>query len=177
MGLSKHLSRYVGREASTQRAMTLVELLIVMLLLGIAFGLAAPMMGDSKELRLRAAARMLAADFEFAQNESIAHPDDRRVVVFDTTNNDKYWIAPASDTSQANAITDIVRKEPFVVQFGTGRAASTYEVQIQSVSLGGDDEVRFDAYGSPDQSTDATVARFTEKSFPASVLHGTYSIP
>ena len=136
------------------RAFTLIELLMVMVLIGIAFGLALPMMGDSKELRLRAAARMLAADIEFAQNESIAHGDDSRLIKFDTTEHE-YWIATVSDPD--TPITDLVRKEPFLVSFGTGRASGTSGVTIQSISLGGDDELRFNAYGVPDQTTDASV--------------------
>ena len=136
---------------------TLLELLIVLVVMGIAFGLALPTLGDSKELRLRAAARTLAADLEFAQIESIAHPDDLRVVAFDTTDQDGYWIAPASNTAEANAITDPVRQGPFVVTFGQGRGAGIWGVSIQSVSLGGDSELQFDAYGMPDQDDDATV--------------------
>jgi len=137
-----------------KRAFTLIELLIVLVLLSIAFGLVLPMIGDSKELRLREAARMLAADLEFAQNESISHGDDPRLIKFDTTDHE-YWIAAASDPD--TPITDSVRKEPFLVSFGTGRAAGTAGVTIQSISLDGDDELRFNAYGAPDQTTDATV--------------------
>lgn len=143
---------------AVRRAYTLIELLIVIVLITIAFGLTLPTIGDSKELRLREAARLLAADIEFAQSESIAHPgdNDRRVVAFDTTNN-RYWIAPRSDTSVAAAVTDIVIQAPFVVQFGAGRAASLHGVTLQSVSVGTNDELRLDPYGVPEQGSDATV--------------------
>jgi len=133
---------------------TLVELLIVIVLLGIVGGLALPMLGDSKQLQLREAARLLAADIEFTQNESIAHGDDPRMIKFDTANN-QYWIAPAS--APDTPITDIVLQEPYLVSLGSGRAAGVGLVTIQSIDLSGDDELRFDAYGSPDQTGPATI--------------------
>lgn len=136
------------------RAFTLIELLMVMVVIGIAFGLALPMMGDSKELRLQAAARLLAADIELTQNESITHGDDPRLIKFDT-GDDEYWIAAVSDP--ATPITDPVRQEPFLVAFGTGRASGCADVTIQSISLGGDDELRFNAYGAPDQTANADI--------------------
>lgn len=142
------------RHGRGRSGFTLVELLIVIVLLAIAAGLALPMLGDSKQLQLREAARLLAADIEFARNESIAHGGDTRLMKFDTNNN-LYWIAPASTPD--TPITDVVRQEPFLVAFGAGRASSLSLVTIQSISLGGDDELGFDAYGSPDQSTTARV--------------------
>ena len=140
--------------ARSRWGFTLVELLILIVLLAIVAGLALPMLGDSKQLPLREAARLLAADIEFAQNESIAHGSDTRLIKFDTAN-EQYWIAPSSTPD--TPITDAVRQEPFLVAYGTGRASSLNLVTIQSVSLGGDDELRFNAYGSPDQSTTASV--------------------
>jgi len=127
---------------------------MVIVVIAIAFGLTLPLMGDSKELRLQAAARLLAGDLEFTQNESITHGDDPRLIKFDTDNN-QYWIAAASDVD--TPITDPVRKEPLLVSFGTGRASGSSGVTIQSISLGGDDELRFNAYGAPDQAAAATV--------------------
>lgn len=148
----KQTSRF--SESSTAQAFTLVELLIVITLLGIAVGVALPMIGNSKELRLREAARMLAADLEMAQIESITHADDQRLVKFDMTHH-RYWIGTSSAPDVP--VMDGVRNEPFVVAFGSGRASELNGVTIQSVSLGGDNVIRFDAFGSPDQSADATV--------------------
>jgi len=134
-------------------AFTLVEALIIVLMLGIVVGLTLPSMGDDRTLRLREAARMLAADLEFAQNESIAHGDDPRVVKFDTSNN-RYWVAAAS--APDTPVTDPSNRQPLLTVFGSGRAAETTGVVIESVSLG-DAVLGFDAYGSPDEATDATI--------------------
>jgi Tfp pilus assembly protein FimT len=135
-------------------AFTLVEALIVVVLLGITVGVALPMLGDARTLRLREAARMLAADIEFAQSESIAHADDPRLVKFDTGGN-RYWVAAAS--APDTPLTDTADGQPLLNVFGTGRAEAATGVTIQSISLGGDAILKFDAYGSPDQTTDATV--------------------
>lgn len=133
---------------------TLVELLIVVVLLAIAGGLALPSLGDTRALRLREAARMLAADLEFAQSESIAHPDDPRLVKFDTAAQ-RYWIAPVSTPD--TPVADPSNGRPFVTAFGTGRASGTSGVTLQAISLDGDNILKFDAYGGPDQTTDATI--------------------
>ncbi|GMU23670.1 MAG: hypothetical protein AMXMBFR13_37480 [Phycisphaerae bacterium] len=136
-----------------------MELLIVMVVLAIAFGMVLPILGDTRALRLREAARMLAADFEFAQSESITHADNTRLVKFDTSLH-RYWIAPSSTPD--TPITDPSNGTPLMTQFGTGRAAGTAGVTLQSIaSLGGDGVLKFDAYGTPDQSTDATVTLAT----------------
>jgi len=141
-------------QSRVPRAFSIIELLIVITLLGIAFGLAIPTMGDSKELKLQEAAKMLAADFEFAQNDSISHASDPRLVKFNTTTH-QYWIAAVS--APDTPITDPVTNSPYLLAFGTGRGAGTSGVTIQSISVGGDTELRYDAYGTPDQSTNATV--------------------
>jgi len=138
---------------------SLVELILVVLVIGIVAGLAAPMFGQTSTTRLREAARLLAADLAFAQNESITHADDPRLVVFDTTNH-QYHIAAASDPD--TPITNPVTRHPFVTRFGEGRAAQLNGVTIQSLSMDGDtdatgDRVAFGIYGQTDQATDPTI--------------------
>ena len=140
--------------APRRGAFTLVEVLIVVLMLGILFGLALPQMGDSRMLSLREAACLVAADFEFAQNESIAHGDNLRLVKFDTSGN-RYWVAAAS--APDTPVTDPASGQPLLTVFGSDRATGLAGVTIQSVNLGGDDVLKFNAFGSPDQASDATV--------------------
>lgn len=130
--------------------------MIVMVVIGIAFGLALPMMGDTQELRLRQAARMLAADIEFAQHESIAHPDDLRIIQFDTVNHG-YRITSVKASPVNTPIDNPVSHTPFLVIYGAGRAETLSGVTVQAFSLGGDDSIRFSAYGLPDQASDATI--------------------
>lgn len=133
---------------------TLVELMTVVIVLGIAAALAVPMLGDTATSRLQGAASTLSADLAFAQVESLAHSEDTRVVVFDNPN-DTYHIALSSDT--ATPITNPINKQPYLVDYGSGAAQSLTGVTISSYALDGDDELGFGVYGGLDQATAATI--------------------
>jgi len=140
--------------AAGDKALTLVELLIVIMLVAIAATLAIPMLGGTNTTRLQAAARLLVADLGFAQAESITHADDPCVVTFDQANG-SYAVARSS--APGTPITDPAANQPYVTQFGTGRAAGMAGVSIQEYSLGGDNRLGFGIYGQTDQTTPATI--------------------
>lgn len=146
--------RCVRRPATGDRALTLVELLIVIVLLAIAATLAMPLVADTDATRLRAAARLLATDLAFAQIESITHADDPCVVIFDQANA-SYSLARSS--APGTPITGPITNQPYVTQLGSGRAAELAGVSIQSHSLDGDDRVEFGMFGQIDQTAAATV--------------------
>jgi len=131
-----------------------VEVLLVVVLAGIIAVMALPMVGNTQSTRLAAAARLLMADIGFAQADSISHPDDPCVIVFDTAAN-SYKLTRASDT--ATAITNPADGQPYQTQLGLGRAAGATGVTLQGYSLNGDNKLGFGAYGQLDQATQATV--------------------
>ena len=133
---------------------TLVEMLIVIVLVAIAATLAMPMLADTDATRLQAATRLLVADLAFAQIESITHADDPRVVTFDSVNA-SYTIAKSS--APGTPITEPITNQPYVTQFGSGRASEMTGVTIQGYSLGGDNRIAFGPYGETDQATTATI--------------------
>jgi len=133
---------------------SLIELALVMAIVGIAAAMAIPMLSETRTGRLRGAAQVLSADISAAQSESLAHADDTRVVVFDTTNH-RYHLAPSSAAS--TPITHPMTRQPYRITFGAGSAAHLDGVTIESVSVGGDDRLGFGVYGNLDQATDATV--------------------
>jgi prepilin-type N-terminal cleavage/methylation domain-containing protein len=140
--------------AFDDRAFSLVELLIVVVLVAIAATVAIPMLAGTDATRLRAAAQLLMADVAFAQMESITHADDPCVVTFNQANN-SYTIARSS--APATPIADPDTNEPYVTKFGIGRAAELAGVSIQGYSLGGDNQLAFGIYGQTDQSTPAVI--------------------
>lgn len=152
--------RYMAPRTNTSRVLprpagfSLIELMIVVLVLAIAAALAVPMLGNTAPNKLKGAASMLAADLAYAQVESIAHGDDRRLLVFDNPS-DTYHIAAASDP--ATPITHPITKLPYLIDYGSGTAESLVGVTINSYSLNGDDRLGFDIYGALDQPTDATI--------------------
>ena len=79
----------IGRAA--RRAYTLAEMLVVIVILGIASAMVIPSMGDAGVLRIQAAVRTLVADITLAQTDALAY-QQRRAVIFDEDAN-SYTIA------------------------------------------------------------------------------------
>lgn len=138
---------------------SLVEMMITVLVMAILAGMAVPMLGSTGPSRLRAAARLLAADLAYAQNESISHGDDLRMAVFDL-DADSYRLVASSDpdTPLAHPVGGL----PYAVTFGQGRAAAMDGVQITALSMDGDpggtdDRMQFGLYGQLDQGADAVI--------------------
>ncbi|MFW6060013.1 MAG: hypothetical protein ACODAQ_07510 [Phycisphaeraceae bacterium] len=138
---------------------SLVEVLIVLLVLMIAGALAVPMIGQTDDAQLRSAARLLAADLDFARVGSITHSDAPRVVVFDTAS-EEYHIATEADPG--TPLTDPVTKQDYITRFGAGRAAVIGDVGIESHDLDGDDQLGFGIYGQLDQGDPATITLATD---------------
>ena len=137
---------------------TFIEILIVVLVLGVASTLVVPMIGQTQSARLRAAADIFVADVAYAQAESIAHGDDTRVVVFNAPTG--YHLAASSDT--ATPLTNPVGKLPYAVTFGSGRASSASGVTLATSTVGVDNTLGFGIYGQLDQATQASVTFSTD---------------
>ena len=69
------------------RGFTLVEMLIVVVIVGIAGAIVVPHMLWGSQFGLQAATRMVIADLVYAQNEAVAHQTVCRVV-FNGANNE-----------------------------------------------------------------------------------------
>jgi type II secretory pathway pseudopilin PulG len=65
------------------RAYTLIELLMIVALLGLAATLLIPYMTGRTSLETQAVVRMIVADLHFAQYDALAHQEYRRVYFFD----------------------------------------------------------------------------------------------
>lgn len=82
-----HLARPDRRRLAARRrpvsAYTLIELLIVIAILGIAGALVVPRLVARDALKLQAAVRLIVSDLSFAQSDALAHQEYRRVQFFD----------------------------------------------------------------------------------------------
>ena len=74
------------------RAFTLIEVLIVVALLGIASAILLPTIGSVNVLQIQGAVRTVVTDLTFAQNDAIAY-QERRAVMFDVASSSYRLVA------------------------------------------------------------------------------------
>lgn len=146
---------------------TLVEVLVIVTIMGIAAAVVVPQMLAAGTLGVQAAARIIISDILFAQNDAIAQQRNRRVI-FDPAN-ERYslvdengavltarWISGSAN----NYVVDFINDTRFA------------GVVIVSADFGGVPTLEFDALGGPlnggtveiefqDQRYCVTVASFT----------------
>lgn len=136
-------------------AFTMIEIMVVLVILGIAALIAMPMMSSAADMQVRGAANRLAADLDYAKNMAITHQRSY-TVVFDPAN-ESYLIQNADGT-----IDNPLRPgADFQVSFPAERSIS--RVAIVSVTLDPVDAsnaITFDYLGAPYSGTavDATQA-------------------
>jgi hypothetical protein len=95
--------------------------------------------------KLRAAAAMLMGDIDFARSESLAHPDDLRMLVINSGGN-SYLLAASSNSS--SAITNPVDGARCMTTFGVGRAAPLGTVTISNYTFSGtSNQLKFGPFG------------------------------
>ena len=132
---------------------TLVEILAVIVILGIASAIIVPQMGTRDDMRAAAAARTLVADLIYAQNQAIT--TGRWVYVkFDVANN-KYTLLSTANSGGDVAINHPITQTTYAQQFGVS-SRGWEQVSIASAVFNGADvtfrpmyPVAFDEIGSP----------------------------
>jgi len=92
---------------------TLVEILVVVIILGIAGAIIVPALGTRDDLRAAAAARVIMADLIFTQNLAITNQGNR-YITFDVVNQ-KYSVTDAT----GGVITHPVDQVPYVQNFSS----------------------------------------------------------
>jgi prepilin-type N-terminal cleavage/methylation domain-containing protein len=140
MGLRRTTHCLTGRSA-----FTLIEVLVVVAIIGIAAAVVVPQMIRPGTLNAQAGARMIIADLLYAQNDAIAKQQVRRVV-FDPTNN-RYWLE-----DQGGSIISVNWKKNsgsgnYVVDFASDKRFAG--VTISTASFGSGSEIEYDLLGGP----------------------------
>jgi len=150
------------------RGYTLIEVLVVVTIIGIAGSIVVPHMVRGGEMQIQAAGRMVISDLLMTQNEAIARQAVRRMT-FDTTAN-QYAI-----TDSADAVVAAPWKGggDYIVNFSTdGRFNG---VRITAVNFNDTTTVSFDDLGAPssggtiDLVSGDTTYRITVASFTGRV--------
>src|SRR5438874_1095241 len=103
------------------KGFTLVEILMVVVIMGIAAAVVVPQLSSRDDLKVAGAARMLMADLIYAQNRAISM-QATHYVAFDTTNKN---YSVLTGWSPQVFVTHPVNKTSFVTKFGTAATSSS----------------------------------------------------
>jgi prepilin-type N-terminal cleavage/methylation domain-containing protein len=126
-------------------AFTLIELIVVVMILGIASIIAVPMMSSAADMQVRSAANRLAADLDYAKNLAMTHQKAFSVVFVPSA--ESYDIR---ETSTDTLINDPMRPgSTYAVDFTADSRLS--RVNIVSANFDSDisNAVTFDYLGNP----------------------------
>ncbi len=145
-----------NRPGADRRAgFTLIEILGVIVILGIASAVIVPQISTRDDLKAAAMARVIMADLAYAQDRSIAM-QKVHYVRFDVAAG-TYDVLDSM--SPVTRITHPVDKGPYLVQVGAGRNDSLKVVTINSADFDGQPVIAFDELGVPYSYNAATAAR------------------
>lgn len=139
----------------SRRAFTLIELLIVCVILGIAGAMVIPAMGETNVLRIQAAVRTVVADITFAQSDAVAF-QERRALMFDVDESTYRVVQVPGNNLDAvnNTMYDPSRPGGLFVETFTD--AKFGGARITAVDFGsGSRNLIFDALGGPVSSPTA----------------------
>ncbi len=131
-----------------RRGYTLIEILIVITVMGIAAALVIPSLGQTHVLRVQAAVRTIISDITYAQYDALAYQSGR-AVVFDAGTNSYSLLEvtgltldPANDTLYSPSGPG----QQFIVMLDDPRYGGAV---IQNVNFDGDSTLIFDEIGGP----------------------------
>lgn len=146
-------SRRCRRLRRAGSGLTLVEVTLALLVLAIAGAMVVPMVRGTQSTQLRSAARLLAADIDYARVQTITHNDDPRILVLDEDGS-RYHLALASAPTEP--LTDPAMGGEYVTRFGVGRGRRLDAVTIAEHNLD-DNELAFGMYGELERTDHATI--------------------
>jgi len=122
------------------RGYTLIEILIVVVMLGIASALVIPSLGSTDALRVQSTVRAIVADINFAQSDALARQQGR-AMIFNTDTN-SYSIVEVHDTT-LHPDTDTV----YSVSLNNER--KFHSSKLTAASFDGTNTLVFDELGGP----------------------------
>jgi prepilin-type N-terminal cleavage/methylation domain-containing protein len=138
------------------RGFTLVEILMVVVILGIAAACVVPQLSSRDDLKAAAGTRVVMADLIYAQNRAIS-VQQTHYVAFDIASK-KYSILTTFQPTPVY-VTHPISKDNYVTTFSTAATNAMREVTLVSADFDGKAGLAFDALGSPySVATDGTTA-------------------
>lgn len=127
-------------------AFTLLEILIVVFILGIAALVAVPMMSTAADVQVRSAAQRLAADLEYAKSLAVTHQKPHTVVFW--PDQEKYEVRKWDGAAAANPLEPA---RSLTVEFAKTHGLNRVAIdQANFVSSSGtENAITFDYLGAP----------------------------
>ncbi|HEY7115410.1 MAG TPA: type II secretion system protein [Tepidisphaeraceae bacterium] len=161
------------------RAFTLVEILTVVVILGIAAAVIVPQLGSRDDQKAIAGARMVMADLIYAQNRAIS-TQTRHYVVFNTSSPQGYRIV-TSVSPQVDIPHPITKASNYVVTFGHGGTPGLEDISLGAVNFeGAYTTVMFDELGVPyyyDSGSNTSSALATIDGSKIEIKSGVFTMP
>ena len=145
-----HSSRFAPK--SLRRCYTLIELLLVCAILGIAGTLLIPNIVGRDIMACQAAVRLIIGDISFGQADALAHQEIRRIHFNDDGSGysisriSQAQLAQAFDPDTADYIEDPLAGGPYIVNLVTDRRFSGVTISSVNLENGGRD-LHFDPLG------------------------------
>lgn len=136
-----------ARRVAYARGYTLLEILIVVALLGIASAVVIPQVGSTDVLRVQAAVRTLVADMTYAQSDALAR-QQTRAIVFDTVANIYTLVEVPGNTVEPTNNT------MYSVNFNNN--LKFHDARITAAAFAGQPTLLFDELGGPIDSPGST---------------------
>ena len=128
------------------RAFTLIEILVVVVILGIAAAIVVPAIGSRNDLKATSAARMIMADLIYAQNRSISQQKPHYVSF--NVGTEQYEIFEQMSPSTVY-IKHPVEASNFIVTLGPSGPKPIRDVLVDTASFDGKTILMFDELGTP----------------------------
>lgn len=133
-------SAHHARSRAHPRAYTLVEVLIVVVILGVAGAMVIPSFGQTGVLRIQGAVRTLVSDITVAQSDAIAFQRGMGIVFYPEAENSRYVICEVNGTRMDTELDRIAERQVGGDQFGGAI--------FSAISLA-DNRLIFDEMGGP----------------------------
>ena len=128
-------------------AFTLAEILVVVVILGIAAAMILPQIGNRDDLRCASMARAMVSDLVYAQSRAVS-TQKRHYVRFDPVAN-RYEVLDRIVPGDEHLIEHPVDKGPFRVPLGAARGDELSDVVLDEVTFDTHPVLMFDEMGTP----------------------------
>jgi prepilin-type N-terminal cleavage/methylation domain-containing protein len=138
------------------RGFTLVEIMMVVVILGIAGAVIIPQLGSRSDLVVSAAARQVMSDLMYAQNRAITNQAPVYVVFTPATGTGVGGNYTLMSALPSTPITHPISQQAWTARFGLaysgasgGAVGAMQSVRLDTVNFDGQTAIKFDETGTP----------------------------